>query len=272
MWLLVAIGLAIAARILLQVLRPRRDPLGKALASEFGLRPGTPAGQQAGSDRALNGLLSLLTAATCVGIALLAGRVAAWAAWAHGLGAPYYVASGMLVLFALLGLLAFIRAVTELAHAPVTEPWSRPTSPSAGDEPAHEAQPVRPVRRGAQLGALVGILVLGAGIYFVASPACACVSPEEKVRLSGLHALHSAISGVVREQQAFLAQHRRYARTLAELGHDVDVVELRLTEVQDSSFRIEGASLPLGVTCVLTVTPRTTDDARQTCSGRANRR
>ncbi len=64
---------------------------------EFGIRPSRPGGLLTGRDRALNGLLSLLTTAVRVGIALLAKRLEERS---QNLTATNYVASGGMVLSA----------------------------------------------------------------------------------------------------------------------------------------------------------------------------
>ena len=136
--------------------------------------------------------------------------------------------------------------------------------------------------RGAKLAVIAGILVAGAGVYYVVSPACACVTLDELTRAH----LRSDMDDVREAQQTFIHAHRRYARTLDELASDslfrsgLDNVKireqqfasvLRFEAVTDSSFRLEGTIEP-SLRCALLVTPATRADAHRDCTGEAARR
>src|SRR5262245_33184975 len=118
MWLIVSVGLAIAFRILYPVLKSRRDPVSKALVFHFGVRPSGPGGAWTRRDRAVSGLLSLLTAGACVGIVVIAARIDAHA---MNLSTTSYVATGATVVFSLLALLAVISGLVDLVRAPFTK-------------------------------------------------------------------------------------------------------------------------------------------------------
>jgi len=130
MWLLVALGLAVAFRILLPILRARRDPLSKALVFEFGVRPSGPGGIWTRRDRAMSGLLSLLTAAVCVGVVVVAERIEEHS---KNLSTANYVATGAMVVFFMFALLAVIRGVADLIRAPFVKPLA-PSAPAASGE------------------------------------------------------------------------------------------------------------------------------------------
>ncbi|SRR6266576_5253032 len=115
MWLLVALGLAVAFRILYPVLKARRDPISKALVFQLGVRPTGPGGSWTRRDRALSGLLSLLTGAGCVAVVIVAGRIGEHAL---NLSTASYVATGVMVVFAMFALLAVIRGLADLVRAP----------------------------------------------------------------------------------------------------------------------------------------------------------
>jgi hypothetical protein len=119
MWLILALGLAAAFRILYPVLKARRDPLSRTLVFEFGVRPTGPDGTWTRRDRALSGVLSLLTAAGCVGVTLVAGRIAERA---MNMSTTSYVATGAMFFFALIALLALIRGLVDLVRAPFAKP------------------------------------------------------------------------------------------------------------------------------------------------------
>jgi hypothetical protein len=123
MWLLLALGLAAAFRILYPVLKTRRDPVSKAFVFEFGVRPSGPGGSWTRRDRALSGLLSLLTAAGCVGVMIGAERISQHAM--NGSTASN-VATGIMFVFALLALLALLRGLADLVRAPFTKVGGAP--------------------------------------------------------------------------------------------------------------------------------------------------
>jgi len=118
MWLLIALGLAAAFRIFYPVLKARRDPISKALVLEFGVHPTGPGGTWTRRDRALSGLLSLLTGAGCVGVAIVAERIEEHA---MNLSTASYVATGVMVVFVVLALLAVIRGLADLVRVPFTK-------------------------------------------------------------------------------------------------------------------------------------------------------
>src|SRR5712664_3691575 len=93
MWLLIALGLAAAFRIFYPVLKARRD-------------------------RALSGLLSLLTGAGCVGVAIVAERIEEHA---MNLSTASHVATGVMVVLVVLALLAVIRGLADLVRVPFTK-------------------------------------------------------------------------------------------------------------------------------------------------------
>jgi hypothetical protein len=71
--------------------------------------------------------------------------------------------------------------------------------------------------------------------------------------------LRAEIERALDAQQEFFQQHRRFARTLDELGWVADsTVSLRLVAVSDSSITISGnwSGMP-EVTCALEATPST---------------
>ena len=119
MWLIFSLALAVAFRVLYPVLKARRDPVSQALVFEFGVRPTGPNGSWTRRDRALSGGLSLLSAACCVGVTLLAARIGEHA---MNMSTTSYVATGVMFVFAFLALLAFIRGVIDLVRAPFTKP------------------------------------------------------------------------------------------------------------------------------------------------------
>ena len=132
MWLLVALGLAVAFRILLPILRSRRDPLSKTLVFEFGVRPSGPGGLWTRRDRTMSGLLSLLTAGVCTGAAFLAERIEEHT---QNMSTANYVASGFMLLLLLLALLTLIRGLADLIRAPFTK------APTPGPGPAQPGPP-----------------------------------------------------------------------------------------------------------------------------------
>ena len=121
MWLIMSVGLAIAFRALYPALKTRRDPVSKALVFQFGVRPSGPGGAWTRRDRAMSGLLSLLTAAACIGIVTIAARIDARAV---NLSTTSYVTIGAALVFSIFALLALIRGVVDLVRAPFTK--SRP--------------------------------------------------------------------------------------------------------------------------------------------------
>jgi hypothetical protein len=136
MWLLVALGLAVAFRILLPILRARRDPLSKTLVFEFGIRPSGPGGLSTRRDRVMSGLLSLFTAGLCIGAAFLAERIEEHT---QNMSNANYVATGFMFLLFFLALLALIRGLADLIRAPFTKaptpgPGSAPPVPRNGRE------------------------------------------------------------------------------------------------------------------------------------------
>ena len=118
MWLIMSVGLAIAFRILYPVLKTRRDPVSKALVYQFGVRPSGPGGAWTRRDRAMSGLLSLLTAGACIGIVTIAARIDARA---MNRSATSYVAIGAMVMFSVFALLAVIRGLVDLVRTPFTK-------------------------------------------------------------------------------------------------------------------------------------------------------
>ena len=119
MWLILAIALAVAVRILLPILRARRDPLSKTLVFNFGVRPSGPGETWTRRDRAWSGVLSLLTAAVCVGIVVVVERITQHT---KNLSTANYVATGAMFVFFLFALLAAIRGLADLLRAPFTKP------------------------------------------------------------------------------------------------------------------------------------------------------
>jgi hypothetical protein len=137
MWLFVALGLAVAFRILLPILRSRRDPLSKTLVFQFGVRPSGPDGHWTRRDRAMSGLLSLLTAGICIGAAFVAERIEVHT---QNMSTANYVATGFMFLFFLLAFLALIRGLADLIRAPFTKgPTLGPGSAAAGPRGGREA-------------------------------------------------------------------------------------------------------------------------------------
>lgn len=127
------------------------------------------------------------------------------------------------------------------------------------------------MNRSAKLAAVAGIFVVGAGLYFLATPACACLTPDQAA-----HAfLRADMEHVLEAQQAFLAGHKRYARTLDELGLEYPPAhsEIRFAAVADSSLRLEGVSLRWpAVSCVRQITSRARAEEPFACTGHAGRR
>jgi len=137
MWLLIAIGLAVAFRILLPILKARRDPLSRSLVFELGVRPSGPGGLWTRRDRALSGGLSLLTAAACVGVAFVAERIEEHT---QNLSTANYVATGAMFVFFLLALLAVVRGLADLIRAPFVKAPPPVAAPAADrDAPGREA-------------------------------------------------------------------------------------------------------------------------------------
>ena len=114
----VLFGLLVLLRILLPLLRGRRDPLSKSLVLEFGVRPSGPSGTWTSRDRVFSGLLSLLTAACCIAVMSLLTLVAK----------PFesdttanYVVTGVVVVLWVLALMAIVNGITDLVRAPFTK-------------------------------------------------------------------------------------------------------------------------------------------------------
>ena len=131
MWLLIALGLAVAFRILLPILRARRDPLSKTLVFEFGVRPSGPGGRWTRRDRVYSGLLSVFTAAACIGIAFVAGRIEEHT---QNLSTANYVATGVMFVSFLLALLAAVRGLADFVRAPFTKPATAAESATPPDD------------------------------------------------------------------------------------------------------------------------------------------
>ena len=125
MWLLVAVGLAVAFRVFYPILKARRDPVSRTLVFQFGVRPTGRGGRWTPRDRVRSGLLSLVTGAVCVGVVIVAERIGERA---MNLSTTSYVATGVMVLFVILAVLAVIRGVADLVRAPFTKVIGRPGS------------------------------------------------------------------------------------------------------------------------------------------------
>ena len=113
------------------------------------------------------------------------------------------------------------------------------------------------------LGVLAALVLLaGAGAYYASL--CACVT----LRDLGYEVLRGEMHRIVSAQQAFLKEHRRYARTLVELDHAAALsVQLQIVALSDSLITIHGTYLPLpAVTCSLQVGSRTNTMETLSCA------
>lgn len=120
MWLGLAVLLATLARILIPVLQSRRDPVSRSLVFRMGVHPTGPGNAWTGQDRIASGLLGLLTAGICFGIAAMAG---AWSSRLQAGTTADMVASGIVFMTGIGGLLAAVSGLIDLARAPFTRPW-----------------------------------------------------------------------------------------------------------------------------------------------------
>ena len=120
-----------------------------------------------------------------------------------------------------------------------------------------------------RLLALGAVLLVGVGGYYLATPACACLTRDQAA-----HAfLHTEIHRILDAQQGYWAEHHRYAPTYEALGYVPDtLVQVELAAATDSTLRLEGISVRWpGVTCALEATPATTGLGALACSGHASR-
>jgi hypothetical protein len=115
--------------------------------------------------------------------------------------------------------------------------------------------------------AIVLLAVAGLGIYYFATPACACLTPDQAARGRTKSEMRLMLSAL----QNWWEEHGRYPLTIEELGYpgDTTVARLTLTAVAESSLTLVGTSAHWsGVSCRVEVTPNAGMDAT-VCEGSA---
>ena len=113
---------------------------------------------------------------------------------------------------------------------------------------------------GVTLGALVAIV----GVFYLATPACACVTPEQKAK----SVLQDDMRRVIATERAHFDSTGRYAISLDSLTFEArDGNSLTLVDPSDSAFRLEGRTMSLpGYHCVVEVTPAITSETPLGCT------
>lgn len=112
--------------------------------------------------------------------------------------------------------------------------------------------PTAPAGVGKKLAYTVGGIAACVGIFLVATPGCACLSPAETARLK----LKAALQRVADAQQAHFDSTGRYSPSLDTLGVSGATAWVRFEFHSDTSFRLAGDAGGIGdLACNAEVTP-----------------
>jgi hypothetical protein len=125
--------------------------------------------------------------------------------------------------------------------------------------PATDA-PTAPLGIGPKLAYAFGGIAACVGIFLVATPGCACLSPEELARAK----LRSALGDVIRAERARFDSIGRFTGALDSLGGSLGYdARLTLTRLSDSAYVLGGKDA--GLTCRFEGRPSQPIDAHATC-------
>lgn len=109
-----------------------------------------------------------------------------------------------------------------------------------------------PAGIGKKLAYAFGGIAACIGIFLLATPGCACLSPAETARLK----LKSALRRVAEAQQAHFDSTGRYSRSLDTVGVSGAAAWVRFEFHSDTSFRLTGDAGEVGdLACDAEVTP-----------------
>lgn len=122
-----------------------------------------------------------------------------------------------------------------------------------------------PASAAVKIAYTVGALALVAGVFYVASPACACLSPArvEEIRFK------TAMRQMVAFQQDRFDSLGRYATSLDSVrtGPGLPYGDFEMTAYSDSSFHLIGRSGPLTrFRCSVDVSPSVGREPALTCT------
>lgn len=118
----------------------------------------------------------------------------------------------------------------------------------------------KPLGVGPKLAYAFGGIAACVGIFLVATPGCACLSPKELARLR----LRSALDDVIRAERARFDSTGRFTGALDSLGLWLGSdAKLTLSRLSDSAYVLEGKDA--GLICRFEGQPSQPVDAHATC-------